>query len=61
MGLSVWCLNLWEEHGMRFSGNSVPRRKCRPKRKEVTGEWRKCIIKSFVNNTLYPILLSITN
>jgi hypothetical protein len=40
-GCENWYLTLWEEHRLRVFENRVLRRIFRPKRDEVTGEWRK--------------------
>jgi hypothetical protein len=40
-GCETWSLTLWEEHKLRVFENRVLRGICRPKRDEVTGEWRK--------------------
>jgi len=37
----TWSLTLREEHRLRVSENRVLRRIFRPRRDEVTGEWRK--------------------
>jgi len=40
-GCETWSLTLREECSLRVSENRVLRRICRPKRDEVTEEWRK--------------------
>jgi hypothetical protein len=40
-GCDTWSLTLREEHGLRVFENRVLRRIFRPKRDEVTGEWRR--------------------
>jgi hypothetical protein len=40
-GCETWSLKLREEHRLRVFENRVLRRIFRPKRDEVTGEWRK--------------------
>jgi hypothetical protein len=40
-GCETWPLTLSEEHRLRVVENRVSRRIFRPKRDEVTGEWRK--------------------
>jgi hypothetical protein len=40
-GCETWSLTLREEHRLRVFENRVLRRIFRPKRDEVTGEWRK--------------------
>jgi hypothetical protein len=46
-GCETWYLKLREEHRLRIFENRVLRRIFRPKRDEVTGEWRK------LNNELH--------
>jgi hypothetical protein len=45
-GCETWSLTLREEHRLRVFENRVLRRIFRPKREEVTGEWRKCFLFS---------------
>jgi hypothetical protein len=40
-GCETWSLTLREEHRLRVFKNKLLRRIFRPKRDEVTGEWRK--------------------
>jgi hypothetical protein len=40
-GCETWSLSLREEHRLRVFENRVLKRIFRPKRDEVTGEWRK--------------------
>jgi hypothetical protein len=40
-GCEIWSLILREEHRLRVFENRVLRRIFRPKRDELTGEWRK--------------------
>jgi hypothetical protein len=40
-GCETWCLTLREEHRLRVFEDRILRRILRPKRDEVTGEWRK--------------------
>jgi len=40
-GRETWSLTLRDEHRLRVFENRVLRRIFRPKRDEVTGEWRK--------------------
>jgi hypothetical protein len=40
-GCETWSLTLRVEHRMRVFENRVLRRIFRPKRDEITGEWRK--------------------
>jgi hypothetical protein len=42
-GCGTWSLILREEHRLRVFENRVLRRKCGPKRDEVTGGWRKLL------------------
>jgi hypothetical protein len=48
-GCETWSFTLREEHRLRVSGNGFLRRIFEPKRDEVTGEWRNCIVRSFTN------------
>jgi hypothetical protein len=41
MSVKLGLLTLREEHGLRVCENSVLRRIFRPKRDEMSGEWRK--------------------
>jgi hypothetical protein len=43
MGVKTWSLKLKEEHGLRVFENRVLRKVFRPKRDEVTGEWRRLL------------------
>jgi hypothetical protein len=52
----TWSLTLREERRLRVFENSVLRRVFGPKRDEVTGEWRKFVMRSLVICTPYPIL-----
>jgi hypothetical protein len=40
-GCETWSLTLREERRLRMFENRVLKKVCRPKRDEVTGEWRK--------------------
>ena len=51
-GCETWSLILREKLQLRVSENRVLRRIFRPKRDEVTGEWRKLYNEEF--NVLYP-------
>jgi len=55
-GRETWSLTLREERRLRVFENRVLRRVFGPKRDEVTGEWRKHIMKSLVICTPYRIL-----
>jgi hypothetical protein len=48
-GCETWSLTLREEHRLRVSENRVLKRIFRPKRDEVTGEWRKLHIEELHN------------
>jgi hypothetical protein len=52
-GCESWCLTLREEHRLRVFENRVLRRIFRPKRDEVTVEWRK-----FHSEELYTLYSS---
>jgi len=51
-GCETWSLTLKEERRLRMFQNRVLRRIFRPKRDEVTGEWRKLHNEEL--NCLYP-------
>jgi len=55
-GCETWSLILREERRLRVFENRVLRRVFGPKRDEVTGEWRKYIMRSLGIFTPYPIL-----
>jgi hypothetical protein len=46
---------LMAEHRQTMFKKSVLRRIFEPNRSEVTGTWRKCIIRSFINCTALKI------
>jgi hypothetical protein len=46
-GFETWSLTLREEHRLRVFEKRVLRRIFGPKRDEMTGEWRNCIMRSF--------------
>jgi hypothetical protein len=48
----TWSLTLREEHKLRVFEKRVLRRIFGPKRDEVTGKWRKFLMRSFVICTL---------
>jgi hypothetical protein len=54
-GCETWYLTLREEHRLRVFENRVLKRIFGPKRNEVTGGWRSCIIRSFVICTLHQV------
>ena len=54
-GCETWSLTLREERRLRVIENRVLRRVLRPKREEVTGEWRKS------HNEELSILYSLPN
>jgi hypothetical protein len=49
----TWSFTLWEEHRFRAFENRVLRRIFRPKRDEVTGDWKNAIMRSCVLFTKY--------
>jgi hypothetical protein len=51
-GCETWSLTMREEHRLRMFENRVLRRIFRPKRDDVTVEWRKLPNEEF--NDLYP-------
>ena len=55
-GCETWSLTLREERRPRMFENRMLRRVFGPKRDEVTGEWRKYIMRSLVTSTPYSIL-----
>jgi hypothetical protein len=54
-GCETWSLTLNEEHRLRMFENKVLRRILGPKRDEVTGGWRNCIMRSFVICILHRV------
>jgi hypothetical protein len=50
-------LTLREEHRLRVFENRVFRRIFGPKRDEVTGGWKNCIMRSCMVCSLHPVLL----
>jgi hypothetical protein len=54
-GCETWYLTIREEHRMRVFENKVLRRIFGPKREEVTGGWRKLLMRSFVICTLRQV------
>jgi hypothetical protein len=52
-GCETWSLTLREEHRLRVLENRALRRIFRPKRDEVTGEWRKLHNEEL--HDLYPL------
>ena len=50
-GCQTWLLKLRKEHRLRAFRNRVLRKVFRPKRDEVTGEWRRLLIEKL--NYLY--------
>jgi hypothetical protein len=55
-GCETWSLTLREECRLRVFENRVLRRVFGPKWDEVTGEWRKLLMRSLGICTPYPIL-----
>jgi hypothetical protein len=56
-GCETWSLTLKEEHRLSVFENRELRRLFGPKRGEVTGGWRNCIVRSCMVCTLHQILL----
>jgi hypothetical protein len=53
----MWSLTLREEHRLRVFENRVRRRIFRPKKYEVTGEWRKLHKEELHNLHSYPNII----
>jgi hypothetical protein len=56
-GWETWSLALREAHRMGVFENRVLMKIFGQKRNKVTGEWRNCIMKSFMICTLRQVLL----
>jgi hypothetical protein len=56
-GRETWTVTLREEHRQRVFENRVPRRIFGPKRDEVTGGCRNCVMRSFMICTLRQVFL----
>jgi hypothetical protein len=54
-GCETWSLTLREEHKLKVFENRVPRRIFGPKRDEVMGGWRKCIMRNCMICTLRQV------
>jgi hypothetical protein len=54
-GCEAWSLILREEHRLRVFENKVLRRIFGPRKDEVNGGWRNCIMRSFVICTLRQV------
>jgi hypothetical protein len=54
-GCDTWSLTLKEEHKLRVFENSVLRRIFGPKRDDMTGRWRNCIMRGFIACTLHQV------
>jgi hypothetical protein len=50
-GCETWSLTLREEDRLRVFENRVLRRIFGPKSDDVTGDWRSCIVRSFITYT----------
>jgi hypothetical protein len=53
----TWSLTLREEHRLRVFENRVLRRIFGPKRDEVTGGWRKMLMRSSIACTVLQVKL----
>jgi hypothetical protein len=51
-GSKTWSVILREEQRLKVSENRVLRRTFEPRREKVMGDWRKCIMNSFIPYTL---------
>jgi hypothetical protein len=54
-GCETWSLTLREEHRLRVFENRMLKRIFVPKRDEVTGVWRNCKMRSFINCTHHKV------
>jgi hypothetical protein len=57
----TWSLTLREEHRLRVFENRVQKKIFRPKRDEVTGEWRKLHNKELRDLYSSPSIIRIMN
>jgi hypothetical protein len=55
-GSGTWSLTLMEERRLSVFETRMLRKVSGPKRNEVTGEWRKYIMRSFITFTAHQIL-----
>jgi len=55
-GFEAWSVTLSEVHRLRVFKNGVLRKIFVPKRDEVTGEWRRLIMRNFMICAPYKIL-----
>jgi len=55
-GCEAWSVTLSEVHRLRVFENGVLRKVFVPKRDEVTGEWRRLIMRNFMICAPYQIL-----
>jgi hypothetical protein len=55
-GYETWCLTLSKEHKWRVFENRVVRGVFGSDREEVTGGWRKTMVRRFI--TFYQILIA---
>jgi len=46
----TWSVTVREEHRLRVFENRVLRRIFRPRREEVVGGWKDCILRSFITH-----------
>jgi hypothetical protein len=52
---ATWSLTLREVNKLRMFEKRVLRKISRPKRDEVTGGWKNCIMRSFITCTLHQV------
>jgi hypothetical protein len=56
-GCETLSVTLREEHRLRVFENRVPKRIFGTKREEVTGDWRKLVMRSFITCALCQVKL----
>jgi hypothetical protein len=56
-GSQAWSPTLREEHRLRVFENRVLRRILEPKRDEITGDWKNCIMRTFITCTVPQIII----
>jgi hypothetical protein len=57
----TWCLILKERHGLRVYGNKLMRRVFGPRRKDVTGGWRRLQNEKLHNSNSSPDIIMVIN